>query len=497
MTGKKRRAVFCCAWILTLALLLASCGKTPAPAPAPDPVQPDGPEPQTQAETVVRIPFAHAEGNGNKGGSMEIPYYRTYGYVDEHGYWATAGEYNKAMPFTEYGTAVVGIFDPEDPDVNDELEWNDSYLWGIIDTDGNYLLEPKKYDVFWQCDNGMILFRNGEKDMMGVMDAFGNVVLEPSYPDIRPYINGYAVFFEESGDYGLLDETGSVALMTPGYIVVNSVSDDALIISDGMLYGLMRLNGEVVVEPQYGLIAYTEGDKVFMAFDTTTMTWGLMSLDGHWVTEPKYDSMSRGTGSPARWTVQRSSKFGYLNENGDEVVAVRYANASDFCDGYAAVCLDGFRWGIIDADGNTVIPLKNEAADTRTICGLMRIAPSYGETAWVSADGVRVVLDGTEDMRIRLDDLNLTESGMCERSEVMIYYSPEGLRMTDAQGRQRLEQAVSVPASTWSDEWDMRSMIGAVICKYEEARRVTVFTRTGETYLLDYDGNVLRHEKKG
>ena len=57
--------------------------------------------------------------------------------------------------------------------------------------------------------------------------------------------------------------------------------------------------------------------------------------------------------------VMKNNKIGFLNSNCFESIPCIYDNASEFCNGYATVCLDN-KWGIIDEYGQIVIPFKSD-----------------------------------------------------------------------------------------------------------------------------------------
>lgn len=54
-------------------------------------------------------------------------------------------------------------------------------------------------------------------------------------------------------------------------------------------------------------------------------------------------------------------KIGYLNDNAFEVISCMYDNVSAFCNGYATVCKDQ-KWGVINKDGQTIIPFESDRA---------------------------------------------------------------------------------------------------------------------------------------
>ncbi|MDL2299619.1 WG repeat-containing protein, partial [Bacteroides sp. OttesenSCG-928-E20] len=55
--------------------------------------------------------------------------------------------------------------------------------------------------------------------------------------------------------------------------------------------------------------------------------------------------------------VTLNDKYGFVNEQGKEVVPCKYNDANSLQDGIANVCSNN-KWGIIDASGKEIVPCK-------------------------------------------------------------------------------------------------------------------------------------------
>lgn len=55
-------------------------------------------------------------------------------------------------------------------------------------------------------------------------------------------------------------------------------------------------------------------------------------------------------------------RYGFINRNGQEIIAIKYDQAYSFSQGLACVALNG-KWGYVDYSGNEVIPLTFEEAE--------------------------------------------------------------------------------------------------------------------------------------
>ena len=59
--------------------------------------------------------------------------------------------------------------------------------------------------------------------------------------------------------------------------------------------------------------------------------------------------------------VEKNSKYGYIDKQGNEVVACKYDDAEGFSDGMAIVKKNG-KYGYIDKQGNEVVACKYDYA---------------------------------------------------------------------------------------------------------------------------------------
>lgn len=80
-----------------------------------------------------------------------------------------------------------------------------------------------------------------------------------------------------------------------------------------------------------------------------TELYGILSVKGEVVIEPKYEYLDLFSGEGlARF--EDHGLWGYVNEQGVEVIPAQYEDANNFSEGLAAVKVDGM-WGFIDEFG--------------------------------------------------------------------------------------------------------------------------------------------------
>jgi hypothetical protein len=86
---------------------------------------------------------------------------------------------------------------------------------------------------------------------------------------------------------------------------------------------------------------------------------GYLKQDGTWIVEPKY--LLATAFSCGRALVFNGSLYGFINEDGAEVIPLIFKDARDFREDLAPVKLDD-KWGYIDGAGNSVIRPQFDAA---------------------------------------------------------------------------------------------------------------------------------------
>ena len=141
---------------------------------------------------------------------------------------------------------------------------------------------------------------------------------ENIYESCHPFNNGKALCGTENEAY-LINTKGDV--LTPVYNRLIPVEGQGFISMGDNLYGLVSLNGDVIMAPTYS--------KILLPFENT----GIM---------------------PAQ---NRSGNFGFINFKGEEVVPFRFEDARAFFDNKGYVKENG-KYGVVDLNGNYIVANK-------------------------------------------------------------------------------------------------------------------------------------------
>lgn len=253
-----------------------------------------------------------------------------------------------------------------------------------------------------------------EKDnKFGYIDKNGNVIIpatyeyeSSSYKTIPAFTNGF-VRIKKDGKYGMLDKTGKVLLpfdyesiglvQLPGnhvmaakkegaktsYGMVNTqnkvlipfeyddlqADSNLIVVKQNSKWGLFDNTGKKLLSPEFtSLISYSK-DKVLKA--EKDGKYGFIDPAGTWLFEKAKNVYTLYGANQGRILCMVSSKYGFLDLKGNEVIITKYDNAYGFeNNGMAKVAKKSptsaysYYYGYIDKSGNEVIPPKYESMGT-------------------------------------------------------------------------------------------------------------------------------------
>lgn len=280
-----------------------------------------------------------------------------WGYIDKQGEWGIALQYIDAYDF-EHGFARVRMADEGD-------------TYGIIDTTGAYIFEPKYFVV-----NGTIGFDGQESNGVFLIERDG---LSGWFDPESGYISGLCWRYCESYD-------------DSPYIIASVARDKTTFVNRSTGKRLLPL----MDMSTYG---FYEGVAVVWLNDGDETI--LIGLDGSMTYLPEglhapYSEISDGL------LIVKDEKglCGYVGLDGQVVIEPQYVEAQRFSHGYGVVST-GEDSLLIDRAGNVV------AEDVQFVCGLW----ADGGIA-VERTGCWAVLnaDGTERFRVELEPYRYSRS---------------------------------------------------------------------------------------
>jgi hypothetical protein len=300
------------------------------------------------------------------------------GYINRDGEWVIPPRLLTAHPF-QGDVAVVRV------------RMHNGH--GLIDRGGRFRLKPE-YDTLL-FEEGMFLLaidlntEEGDREF-GFADASGNIVIPPRYALANRFRDDYAVVSKPSlGTWCVIDRSGAeLVCHSDIWIESEYVSEGAVVVNkrdnDGKAkYGLMRVDGEMLIPPRYDLVwpldnglarvvrinpekrrrdpealGYTETQYKDYAAATAWGDWGLADTSGTEVLPLNYDWI--GEFSDGLAEIEKDAAYGYIDPSGALTIPYQFESGRFFLEG-RALAKQGGLWGVIDVAGDFIIPPNFEA----------------------------------------------------------------------------------------------------------------------------------------
>lgn len=126
---------------------------------------------------------------------------------------------------------------------NSILVITNDYETGIMDTLGNWILQPE-YDYIWNYKNSIFIAR--KDDISGLINLKGEWLCEFTYPYVWHY--SHDLFeYDNDGNYGLMDNTGNV-LRDYEFDEIGYMWDGYAYFIENGKYGIIDSLGEIIYE---------------------------------------------------------------------------------------------------------------------------------------------------------------------------------------------------------------------------------------------------------
>jgi hypothetical protein len=237
------------------------------------------------------------------------------------------------------------------------------------------------YDyISFAFTNGLSVAGNNGK--YGYIDGEGNIVIDFIYDTAYSFSGGSALV-KSGGKWTFINKSGE-PLLTLDYDMVNPDSklEDGFVIvneKEGAKnrYGIIGADGNIIAPLEYSFIEYRE-DGLFRAVKNRKSM--LINKDGEVVLNVDYDDILDFHEGLA--AVRKNNKHGFVNLSGEVIIPVIYNYLGHISDGLAVAEIEGAirkgsrkvtKWGVIDKNGNTVIPFEYDRIKGEFSDGLLGV----------------------------------------------------------------------------------------------------------------------------
>lgn len=307
---------------------------------------------------------------------------------------------------------------------------NDGYKNSVVSRTGEVLFKEGSYDHVFFPEEGFALIK--EKFTYNYINiSTGEKLLSSNVMEAWAFQNGKAVINDGQG-YSLIDKTGKKATAT--YKNIHPLKDDVYIVFTQNKYGLLDINGNEILKPEYHSI-YPSSHGLLRVQAQEDGLIGFIDTSGKYIIEPKYvnaQSFSYGLAS-----VMTSDGWGEIDPSGKEIVKCRWnntfnkthdnqqllwvqkskgdkwqclnmttdalafntgfewcSNFNKYIDGIAVVGTDDSHIGCIDATGKIIIPLEMSNSEL-AIKAYQQFIES-GKEKWTEIDSYRFNINNND-----------------------------------------------------------------------------------------------------
>lgn len=330
--------------------------------------------------TGTKIAMMDEEGNlMNDFGEYEYPqlvvdvtYPASIMYVDRSGtrgkfpMWAWRGDL-----FTT--TRIDQVF------ADDRLLVVQNGLYGFLDRSGKPIIAPRFHAV-GNFSNGKAFAISDQG--IGTVDIYGQFAPDP-YACVSYYNEQYKRINKggQLVNYKLDLRTPNEFYISDIYKEVVDMRPDSSQVCIGGKWGLMDMNDNVIVPPEFDEIIIEEGSSKLWARNNSTNRVAYYNNDGTQVIGPEYSTIILGDSYSL---VQNDEgKYALLNKDGKRITKFEYdayqskgdsTNVSFYLKSeYAVLSKDG-KWGVLKPNGEVAVPFEYEAmtAESEGLIGFKR-----------------------------------------------------------------------------------------------------------------------------
>ncbi len=230
--------------------------------------------------------------------------------------------------------------------------------WGCINKEGNVVIDFL-YDYVGPFSEGLCAVKKGGK--WGYIDKNGKVVIDFLYDFPKGFLDGYAIV-KQGEKWGVINKLGKF-IVECMYDGIDRLGPNCLIINQNGMYGMMSLNGDIMITPSCYDYIYSEGiyittqtSREYVHYEMGMLKkgdkWGIMDKFGNIISQCIYDAIDHF--SEGLCAVKKGDKWGYIDEEGNVVIDFLYDNAQSFFRGLAKVDVGAPHYKYINRKGEIV-----------------------------------------------------------------------------------------------------------------------------------------------
>ena len=293
-----------------------------------------------------------------------------YGLLDKEGNIFLKAIFSYPIYVSKLNESIYILkLDTED---NYSREGNQNLQFGLVDKNGNILLNPNYNELYFEENkDNKILFREerNDKSKVGMINLLNNSIIPPYYDEIQSlYKDTYKLInYETRYVYGRDEEFHSIKIADISKNPVKYIGDTTfsmiIPVLDNYFYvcqdsgcGIMNLDGKYLLDPKYSNIKFSIKNLDIFAVQKNEK-WGFVNTEGSYIVYPRFDDVR--SFSDKKIPVSYNEKWGCINKKGEVTLRLKYSEVGKESNQYYEVSYDS-KWGVADSTGKEIIEVKNE-----------------------------------------------------------------------------------------------------------------------------------------
>lgn len=277
-----------------------------------------------------------------------------YGFIDKTGAVVIPAIYKKAMPFLEDATLV-----------------KDDKGIAAIDVNGHELARIAGGELIATFHEGIAVVKNNHK--FQYVDTKGAVLTTLDDADYAmTFVNGTALMgriaykFSLGGNWG---DSADVPVLFPFRGIYG-------LLADNYKNGYLNHQGVEYIPTKHDFNGSIYRNRLLTRIDGL---YGYLAKDGSTVVPAQFKDISDFCGTNDDMVIVKTDAGYSYYKVGTGIIAKTYAMAQPFSDGMAAVAVSDNQWGYVDEQGNQVIPtVYQKASDFVGGAAVVKASDKYG-----------------------------------------------------------------------------------------------------------------------
>lgn len=227
---------------------------------------------------------------------------------------------------------------------------NENHL-GVVNGNGEIII-PFQYDDLGSWGDGMIAVNQGAEGVAwgrrggkwGFADESGELRVPIRYDEVHLFYKGLAAVNLDE-EWLLIDKNGEM-IGGRKYQEIQRPGEGKRAAMFGDQWGYLDDSGDWLIEPRFeDAKPFSEGKaRVAVSVkgdeETEKVLYGLIDSQGQWIAEPQYDYINVYVNGFATFEERDefgNSKFGYLDQDGNQIIPAQFGYGGIFNDGRAVV----------------------------------------------------------------------------------------------------------------------------------------------------------------